>query len=286
MSKKEYPLDITLACVIALQGGLEKYADILPSLPKDSLQFIKEWNRALLWNCSRNPEFKKHLGGFGRAIALIKSPKLTAALLDKIAVPYRSYYYAKRFSDAYGYSDSVLQNNIGVNIVDFGRGLSPLIHLLGAHHEIKPYSIDIDTVGNSLFAKTSTDIGLNSGVYSDDWKAVNEHIGDKKDLFLSLGTFAYINKKDAREKLEYIAKNYPNFFIELEKENIVSEQQDGKLVKNMGTEYQPGWSETEIKEIFGSEAKLQPLSDIEIQSNKFKKLKNSLGQSTESFLQR
>lgn len=282
-----YPLDITLACSVALQGGLEKYRNILPPLPQGAMYFIKDWNSALISEFKR-PVIKKHLGAMARGIILLNSPRVVASVIDKIAVPYRSFYYAKRFTEAYNFASGTLRKNPDGTIMDFGRGLSPLTNLISLHNPNAQFlSIDTDNIANDIFAKVTDDFGISHNII--DYNKISAY---PRDTLISLGTFAYIPKIEAEEKLLHIAKNFQNIFIELDLDKSIPVANDDALVRELGTEYQMPWKKNEITKIFGPHYKLHTLAGyatqegLELYDREFKQLRNSFEKSNESFLQK
>lgn len=282
-----YPIDITLACSVALEGGLEKYRKILPPLPQGAMYLIQDWNRALISECKK-PNVKKHLGALARGIVLLKNPHAVASIVDKIAVPYRSFYYAKRFIEAYNFASDSIQTKPGSCVMDFGRGLSPLVNLISYKNpDARIYSIDIDNMANEIHTKVSAEFGQSHKIVN--WAEIDSI---PKNIFLSLGTFAYIPKWEAESAMEYVAKKFPKVFIELDLDKSLPTAADDDLVRELGTEYQKPWTEKDISNIFGSSYKLNTLNSyaakegIELYERQFEKLRKSFDKSNEVFLQR
>ena len=71
------------------------------------------------------------------------------------------------------------------------------------------------------------------------------------DLFVSLGTFVYLDNAEQAAKLKEISTQFKNMFIELDKPNAV--QQDKELVNNLGAEYNAGFSRQELAKILGTQ---------------------------------
>ena len=57
---KKYPLDITIACSIGLEGGLARFKNDLSDFSKDDFELVHEWN-CILKNIMKEPEFKKYI---------------------------------------------------------------------------------------------------------------------------------------------------------------------------------------------------------------------------------
>jgi hypothetical protein len=280
MSNK-YPLDITLTCSVALEGGLAKYRDILKPLPAGSMYLIKDWNRALI-DTMKQPQFKKHLGAVARAIVLLKSPKATAAIIDKIAVPYRSFYYAKRFTEAYNF----VAGAQATGVCDFGRGLSPLIHVIKTNYpDMKIYSKDTDERANEIYDITSAKLGLPNHTSIPCLKTMEL---SERTAFVSLGTFSYIPKEDQARKLNLIRWKFHKSFIEL---RLGDNTSDSQLVEKFGTRYNPGFTRKEMEGIFGAHIQARTLSDYmaaegeKLYTREFKCLAKAILESSECFVQ-
>lgn len=240
MSDKKYPLNITVACSIGLEGGLARYQNELPSFSHDDLDLIHEWNRNLI-KTVKQPEFKEYLGTTYRVL-LNLSPVSVSRIIDRLShVPYRSYYYAKRFIDA---ADFVYDKaDMFSNVVDFGRGLSPWGHVVRQKlPTVQMYTFDMPET-DAVFQNVLQKMGLSSPHFNKMPKTIDFN----KDIFVSLGTFVYLTPQEQSAKLQFAQKQFRNLFIELEKPNSV--QSDKSLVNNIGTEYNSGLSIPEIQNI-------------------------------------
>lgn len=243
MADKKYPLDITVACSMGLEGGLARFKDDLPNFSKDDFDLVHEWNRSLK-KTMKEPEFKEYMTTTYRI--LLHLPAVTLSkIIDKLAVPYRSYYYAKRFLDAAHFVYERAEQN--ANVVDFGRGLSPWGHVVKQNRpDVQMYTFDRDET-NSVFSAVSSKLNLPTPHF-------NEMPAEPKfdnDLFVSLGTFVYLDNAEQAAKLKEISTQFKNMFIELDKPNAV--QQDKELVNNLGAEYNAGFSRQELAKILGTQ---------------------------------
>ncbi len=239
MTDKKYPLDITVACSIGLEGGLARYKDYLPNFSKDDFDLVHEWNRNLK-KTMKEPEFKEYMTTTYRI--LLHLPAVTLSkIIDKLAVPYRSYYYAKRFLDAAHFVYERAEQN--ANVVDFGRGLSPWGHVVKQNRpDVQMYTFDKDET-NSVFSAVSSKLNLPTPHFNEMPIAP---VFDK-DIFVSLGTFVYLDNAEQAAKLKETSAQFKNMFIELDKPNAV--QQDKELVNNLGAEYNAGFSRQELAKI-------------------------------------
>lgn len=257
MNKTEqYLLDIPLVCSVALEGGLKKYGKYLPQLPDGTMKFIHEWNRALC-GVMRQSKNKKYLGAMGRAVAMTNAPNLLANVVNKTAVPYRSFYYAARFTDAYRFVTRESEKNqllnahsvdLHTNIVDLGRGLSPFVPLLRQNLDaVNLVSFDFENV-DDVYAQTCKEMQISGGELiktPDDLYALD---GKSRDIITSLGTFAYMPKDEQAESLADIYNSFKHFYIELDGDN--SGVADKKLVEKMGASYHMGWKTGELETMF------------------------------------
>ncbi|MCL2629315.1 MAG: hypothetical protein FWD33_01315 [Alphaproteobacteria bacterium] len=272
-------LDITLGCSLGLEGGIMKYRDILKPMPQGSMYMLKDWNRALI-EVARKPQFKKRFGALGKFMLAVQSPAAIAAIIDKI-VPYRSFYYAKRFTEAY-HSVKALPN-----VVDFGRGFSPLVHFLDEYKSffINTFSIEKDDTTNEIFQQTSQKLGINKNHKIVVWDKIDSIA--KTSNFISLGTFVYIPKDEQFQKLRYVAKKFSGFYIELEPDQN-TQQADNKFVSKMGAEYKPGLTKHDILNIFqqqGTGLHAKAISEgTDLYDREFPKLMKALAKSTEYFI--
>lgn len=243
MADKKYPLDITVACSMGLEGGLARFKDDLPNFSKDDFDLVHEWNRSLK-KTMKEPEFKGYMTTAYRI--LLHLPAVTLSeIIDKLAVPYRSYYYAKRFLDAAHFVYERAEQN--ANVVDFGRGLSPWGHVVKQNRpDLQMYTFDRDET-NSVFSAVSSKLNLPTPHF-------NEMPAEPKfdrDVFVSLGTFVYLDNAEQSAKLKETSTQFKNMFIELDKPNAV--QQDSELVNNLGTEYNAGFSRQELTKLLGTQ---------------------------------
>ncbi len=236
---KKYPLDITIACSIGLEGGLARFKNDLPSFSKDDFELVHEWN-CCLKNTMQEPDFKEYITKKYRI--LLNLPVVTLSrLIDKIAVPYRSYHYAKRFLDAAHFVYEHADKN--ANIIDFGRGLSPWGHVIKQKRpDVQMFSFDKEET-NLVFSAVSKKLNLPIPHFNE---MPSEPKFDK-DMFVSLGTFVYLNTTEQAAKIKETATQFKRLFIELDKPNAV--QQDKKLVNKLGTEYNAGFSRQELSQM-------------------------------------
>lgn len=243
MADKKYPLDITVACSMGLEGGLARFKDDLPNFSKDDFDLVHEWNRGLK-KIMKEPEFKEYMTTTYRI--LLRLPPVTLSkLIDKLAVPYRSYYYAKRFLDAAHFVYERAEQN--ANVVDFGRGLSPWGHVVKQNRpDIQMFTFDRNET-NSVFSAVSSKLNLSTPHF-------NQMPAEPKfdrDVFVSLGTFVYLDNAEQAAKLKETSTQFKNLFIELDKPNAV--QQDKELVNNLSAEYNVGFSKQELTKLLGTQ---------------------------------
>ena len=288
--KQEYLLDIPLACSVALEGGLKKYRNILQPLPDNSLEFIEDWNSSLI-SVLRYPKFKKYLGAFGRSIVMLRNPRLVAWGVDKVSVPYRSFYYASRFTESLNFATNKAQEfqNLNINkntspiVVDFGHGLSPWSPLLNENLDfITTYMADKGLV-HDVYEKTMDIMKLQSRPKNINMERINLIPSFQKLVFVSLGTFVYLPKEERTKILKDIVSKFRYFYVGLELDKA---QKDGKIVENMGVAYQKGWNVLELQKVIGTEISIKTLLDDSVYYKEFKNLENSLRAATEFFIQR
>ncbi|MCQ2574755.1 MAG: hypothetical protein MJ156_01455 [Alphaproteobacteria bacterium] len=236
MADKKYPLDITIACSIGLEGGLARFKNDLPNFSKDDFELVHEWN-CCLRNTMKTPEFKEYITTKYRV--LLHLPAVTLSkIIDKIAVPYRSYHYAKRFLDAAHFVYEHADQN--VNIIDFGRGLSPWGHVVKQKRpDVQMFSFDKEET-NLVFSAVSEKLNLPTPHFN----VMPLEPKFNKDIFVSLGTFVYLDTAEQAAKIKETATKFKRLFIELDKPNAV--QQDKELVNSLGTEYNAGFSRQEL----------------------------------------
>jgi len=249
-------IDIPVACSYCLEGALTRYRDILPKFSDADFQLIHEWNLQLKQTL-KQPEFKKYTGPLTR-IVLNFSPVKVSKFLDTVAVKYRSYYYAKRFLDALNFTTDKLDaddTGIFVDVVDFGRGVSPWEHVLRQHNKtVQIHAFENNPVANHVFQTVSDKMGLPTAVLN------KESDDEAEGVFVSLGTFVYLSKQEQYDLLQKAIKKYKNAFVELEK--TAATQSDAKLVQKHGAKYQKGLSNAEIAQIMGDTPyKLREISD-------------------------
>ena len=206
----EYPLDISFMCSVALEGGLMRHRDILPEFSDDCLLLIHEWNRALCKTILK-PKYMNRVGKLGETIVDTNSPAAIAQMVDGHGVPYRSYYYAKRFLDAYNFVTSKY-NGKGMNVVDFGRGLSPWPHIL-TQKSPKIHVFTFDTpITDEIYSETTEKLGLRTPNFGKMPDAADYD----QDAYVSLGTYVYLPYKEQVENLTEAQKNFKNLFVELD----------------------------------------------------------------------
>ena len=274
MADKKYPLDITVACSIGLEGGLARFKDDLPNFSKDDFDLVHEWNRNLK-KTMKEPEFKEYMTTTYRI--LLHLPAVTLSkIIDKLAVPYRSYYYAKRFLDAAHFVYERAEQN--ANVVDFGRGLSPWGHVVKQNRpDVQMYTFDKDET-NSVFSAVSSKLNLPTPHFNEMPTAPKFN----RDMFVSLGTFVYLDNAEQATKLKEAGVQFKRLFIELDKPNAV--QQDKEIVNNLGTEYNAGFSRQELTKLLGTQI---PFELKEIGGRvKDARIAKALKSATEQFLVR
>jgi len=235
--------DIYLACALGLEGGLKKYAHLVPNLSRTQMDFIHEWNMALL-SVLKKPGNKMLLGPRGRAMLALKSPKFTAWTLDKIAVPYRSFYYAHRFADAY--------NTIGAGVgpkstvVEYGNRFSPFVPMLMLDTKTNGCVMD-SALNQSLVGEVCgvmkikcPELWLNGGEHKITEMATN---GDA-NAFVALGSMVY-NPIGQQHKIIQSAANYKHLFVEVD----AAPSPDAALVKKVAykNSYKGAWNRDALK---------------------------------------
>ena len=274
MADKKYPMDITVVCSMGLEGGLARYKDVLPNFSKDDFDLVHEWNRSLK-KTMKEPEFKEHITTTYRILLYLPAVTLSK-IIDKLAVPYRSYYYAKRFLDAAHFVYERAEQN--ANIIDFGRGLSPWGHVVKQNRpDVQMYTFDKSET-NSVFGAVSDKLNLPTPHFNE--MPVEPKFD--KDVFVSLGTFVYLDNAEQATKLKETSAQFRNMFIELDKPNAV--QQDKELVNNLGTEYNAGFSKAELTKLLGTQI---PFELKEIDGHvKDARIAQALKSATEQFLVR
>ena len=243
MADKKYPLDITVACSIGLEGGLARFRDDLPNFSKNDFDLVHEWNRNLK-KTMKEPEFKEYMTTTYRV--LLHLPAVTLSkIIDKLAVPYRSYYYAKRFLDAAHFVYERADEN--ANVIDFGRGLSPWGHVVKQNRpDVQMFTFDKGET-NTIFSVVSKKMNLPTPHFNE---MPTESEFDR-DIFVSLGTFVYLDNAEQSARLKEVSGQFKNLFIELEKKK--SGQRDEKLVNSLGTEYNTGFSRPELTRLLGTQ---------------------------------
>lgn len=246
----KYPMDITVICSIGLEGDLIRYKDSLPYFSEKDLDFVHEWNRALKATINQ-PEFKQYVNTAYRMM-LNLSPETLSRIIDKTAVPYRSYHYAKRFLDSMNFVSKHVTNMLSedpyqiCNIVDFGRGLSPWGCIVRYKNQnIKMYTFDNEET-NEVFKSVSKKMYIRPPYFN----TMPSKIVFDRDIFVSLGTFVYLSQDEQESKLKQVSHQFKNLFIELDKPN--ANQQDKQIVNKLGAQYNSGFSKTKIKKIIGN----------------------------------
>ncbi len=274
MADKKYPLDITVACSIGLEGGLARYRDELPYFSRDDFDLVHEWNSTLKQTL-KQPEFKQNISGTYRVL-LNLSPVTVSRIIDRLSVPYRSYYYAKRFLDA---ADFVYTRAGGYcNVVDFGRGLSPWGHIVKKQNRFVNMHTFDNNITNAVFETVTNKMNLENPHFNE----LPNNIVFDRDIFVSLGTFVYLDNAEQESNLVDYSKKFKNLFIELEKPNAT--QADKKVVNSMGTDYKPGLSKDTITGLIGDKFPFE-LRDFDgrVRNNR---VAQSIKNATEMFLVR
>ncbi len=288
MKQNEYPLDITLTCAMGLEGGLQKHSHLMPKLPANTLEFVHEWNRALL-STLRDSKYREKLGTMGKIITATKSPKLVAWAVDKVAVPYRSFYYANRFATAYNVMAHNLDNKGSRAVVDYGHGFSPLLPLLMQNKSVDGYGLDFPLT-QEIFDKTSQSMGIAAPQFSDTKNYRNVALGHDdikyQHGFVSLGTLAYLPMSHQYDVIQSANCWFDNMVIEVDG----APSRDANIVKKMGAKYNPYvWNADTLKTmIYDDNVKIKPLSQCinndAVAWNKNSKLSNDIKSACELFI--
>lgn len=258
MDKQKYHLNVSFLCSVALEAALDKYRDILPALPGDSMKFIHEWNRALMFTMSQ-PAFKKELNIIGRMILTMKNPKVIANISDfLVGIPCRSYHYAHRFACAYNHLQKSINNKNSANLIDFGRGCSSLTHLLQNNNKnLNVHTIDRYQIIDDAYGETSRAMGVLGNVNISSWDAIKKF--QRRDALVSTGTFVYLDIQEQLDKAKYIVNNVDNFYIELEAFGL--KMKDAKTVEFLGGNYKRGWLCNELDEVFPTDIEIKSMLD-------------------------
>ena len=254
-------LDIIINCALGLEVGLRKYPKIADELPAHSIEFITNWNQAMI-HIAKKPEFAKNLSVPGRIMSHM--PYETIRKIAGVMTPsYRHYYYAKRFTEAYKtaqeslYTDdknvdkAVDSSQSIYNVLDYGRGLSPLLHLLQSNHShISILGKEIDHDSNKIEANICHALGIKSS--HPVWNIKHLEKVAAHTTVLSLGTFTYIPKELQITELMRIKRMFPHFFIELNMELTELHDGDSRFMRKLfGTGKYIPLPVAEIQSIFG-----------------------------------
>ncbi len=279
-------MDIMLTCALGLEGGLQKYAHLVPELPTSTIDFvytmdfIHEWNGALM-SVLNTPRYKQHLGRAGRALLALKSPKLTAWTVDKIAVPYRSFYYAYRFASAYKHiSNGATENSL---VLDYGNGFSPLLPMMMLNEGVAGCGMDAPMT-QEIVDKTCGIMEIKAPKLLDndcfeyvykDFSAYCRH------GFVSLGTFAYMPGSVQYRTMQN-GLCYPHVYIEVDG----APNADARLVEKVGAKYEGAWNRDTLNAmLFGEGVSIKTLSERAIFA-KHDKLRRAINKANELFIVR
>ena len=275
MTNKKYPLNISVLCSIGLEGGLLRYRDILPNFSSDDFDLIHEWNKCLI-KTIKEPVFNEYIGASYR-ILLNLHPIMISRIIDRLSVPYRSYYYAKRFIEAMNFVYE--RSGVFSKIIDFGRGLSPWIHVINKNYPTTEiFTFDMSET-DDVFRSVTKKMNLQMPKFNE----MPEDIDFNIDVFVSLGTFVYLPKSEQITKLQTVSKQFKNLFIELEKSNIGT-QADNNIVNRMGADYNPGFSADDVRCCIGENIPYTLREIAGVYNNKC--INSSLKYATEMFLVR
>ncbi|MCL2369343.1 MAG: hypothetical protein FWC83_01560 [Alphaproteobacteria bacterium] len=243
-------LDIIITCSLGLETGLRNhFPHFKKQLPNYTLDLVEWYNKSMI-SFAKQPEHVQALSLPGRILSKT-SEKTFRGVANALNPDYRKFYYATRFTEAYKLlNESIIKDGV-TNIVDYGRGLSPLIHLLKTKYpHIRIFSKEIHPVANAIDAMICEKYNMVPNTIIQDLRELNP----KETALASLGTFTYINAEEQVKELEYIAKNFPRFLIELDMENADLNEGDNKFIRKLfGTgKYNP-LSVSEIQRIFGKD---------------------------------
>ena len=165
------------------------------------------------------------------------------------------------------------------NIIDFGRGLSPWGHVVKQNRpDVQMYTFDKSET-NSVFGAVSNKLNLPTPHFNE----MPMEPKFDKDVFVSLGTFVYLDSAEQATKLKETSAQFRNMFIELDKPNAV--QQDKELVNDLGTEYNAGFSKAELTKLLGTKIPFE-LKEIDDGHVKDARIAQALKSATEQFLVR
>lgn len=288
MSKKEYLIGVPALTGRGVLGGMNAYPDLAKDLPAGSMEFMYEWDRAVL-DVIKRPEYKKHLGLIGNIVKTISDPNKVAKLAS-ISVKYRGYHYARRFADAYDFANKKVDlikqfGQTNPQIFDFGQGLSPWAHMVSRANPGCPiYTIDLPVV-SAAYADVSDLVGIPVRQNIITWDQIEQIANKESDIFVSLGTFVYLDREpadDQAKRLGQVANNFDHYFIEVEEDRGIA-LADAKYVKKDGREYKKGWKRRELIEIMGQQTQRNDWRFIDMHQagEKYAKISNALKKSTE-----
>ncbi len=229
-------MDIMLTCALGLEGGLQKYWQLMPNMPMYTIDFVHEWNGALM-SLFQMPCYKRYLGRVGRALLALKNPKFTAWVVDKIAVPYRSFYYAHRFASAYNnMANGVADNSL---IVDFGNGFSPLLPMMTLNYNVDGCGMDAPLTQEMVDKICSIMQIKQPKLLSDDsFLNIHKYFPDHCEHgFVSLGTFAYMPVSQ-QYRIMQNGLRYKQVYMEVDS----APNADARLVEKVGAKYKGAWN--------------------------------------------
>ena len=255
--KKPLWTDLTLICAVSMAEGLKQYRDYIAEVPDDTIKFVQEWSAALR-SVARMKFYDQNLGSKGRAVAWAP-PKLTQKVVNKIAGENRSFYYAARFAEAFNLAVNIKKSPAEKisGVFDFGMGLSPLLYAIRNNNNnpyFAPNGVEPNPAIVEMFLKTSALMGLEPFQIRDNadklltesnlagWENCDE-------MFISLGTFPYIDMEIQEKLLINIFQRFRHVFIELQS----SHPGENNAIKQFGVEYMPGWHMQDVFEfgLFG-----------------------------------
>ncbi len=211
-------IDIPLSCSFLLEPALVRFAPLCSNMTRQSLEFIHQWNLALLSVLSE-PQNKNLLGHLGRRIIHGMDHgrefgyKCVGTGGDMTSW---SLLYAIRFTESLDFLTRKQKTVKNIKFVDLGCGLSPMSLIAKHGYNISDaYCIDTEPVISDIYQQTSDKMGVRAPEFTDWSGVVNMAPQGHINTITSMGVFPYMPTEEQIARFDFIDKYIDNFLIEI-----------------------------------------------------------------------
>lgn len=218
VNRENGPIDIPLSCSFFLEPALVRFAPCVANMTQETLDFIHQWNIALL-SVVNDPRNRNLLGYLGKRISIginRYSDFGERCVNSGGDMTSWSLHYAIRFAESLDFLVKKQRTQSDIKFVDMGCGLSPMAAVAKNEYKISDaYCIDTEPLITDVYGQTIQTMGVSEPVFLD-WAAVTDMAPKNQiNTIIGMGVFPYMSTEEQLAHFKFIYEHISNFLIEI-----------------------------------------------------------------------